>query len=188
VDSIPGKLGIEPPHRTHLPSTYHSYPVPSSSTMASSSSRRALTTLRSTLSSSRSSSSSSSSSSATKLAAPSLTAYVPTLDLPSSSIITSNPLFTNPSHVHINHPSRLFPRIPESSYPELLDQNSPAIKEQILSSSTGLSTDELRGLYKNTVVLKRVSNMTKKGKMYVGNLLSSLILRWLSFPSFKSRY
>jgi hypothetical protein len=92
---------------------------------------------------------------------PSLSSYIPTLDLPSTSHLPSSP------HRHINHPTRLFPSLPASSWPTLLDDNSPAVKEQVLATATGLSRDELRGLWKNTVVLKRVVNMTKKGKMCV---------------------
>jgi hypothetical protein len=38
-------------------------------------------------------------------------------------------------------------------------------KEAVLSAATGMSVDEIRGLNRYTVVLKRVVNMTKKGKM-----------------------
>ncbi len=106
-----------------------------------------------------------SSSSAASSSEPSISAFYPLLDLPTNSAIPPNPRFNNPPHVHINHPTRLFPAVSEVDFPEQLDQNTPAVKDAILSANTGLSTDELRGLYKNTVVLKRVSNMTKKGKM-----------------------
>jgi hypothetical protein len=38
-------------------------------------------------------------------------------------------------------------------------------KEAVLSTLTGMSTDEIRGLNRYTVIIKRVVNMTKKGKM-----------------------
>ncbi len=39
------------------------------------------------------------------------------------------------------------------------------LKMEVLQAQTGLTADEIRGLHRYTVVLKRVSNMTKKGKM-----------------------
>lgn len=49
--------------------------------------------------------------------------------------------------------------------PEVVEQNSQAVKEKVLKGLTGLDTEEIRGLTRYTVVLKRVVNMTKKGKM-----------------------
>jgi hypothetical protein len=97
----------------------------------------------------------------------------PSLLLPPSSTIprTLNALHqqlppaSSPQHKHINHPSRLFPTQGPAEWPQVVEQNSQAVKEKVLKGVTGLETDELRGLNRYTVVLKRVVNMTKKGKM-----------------------
>ncbi|KAJ9092009.1 hypothetical protein QFC21_006989 [Naganishia friedmannii] len=70
-----------------------------------------------------------------------------------------------PQHRHINHPDRLFTTPRASEMPEVVEQNSQQVKEKVLKGLTGLDTDELRGLTRYTVVLKRVVNMTKKGKI-----------------------
>lgn len=70
-----------------------------------------------------------------------------------------------PQHRHINHPERLFSPPRGNEMPEIVEQNSQQVKEKVLKGLTGLDTDELRGLTRYTVVLKRVVNMTKKGKM-----------------------
>lgn len=71
-----------------------------------------------------------------------------------------------PQHVQINHPTRLFQPPSGQLRAELLGGYTEAQnKEAVLSTLTGMSTDEIRGLNRYTVVLKRVVNMTKKGKM-----------------------
>ncbi|KAJ9120881.1 hypothetical protein QFC22_002816 [Naganishia vaughanmartiniae] len=70
-----------------------------------------------------------------------------------------------PQHRHINHPERLFTPPRANEMPEVVEQNSAQVKEKVLKGLTGLDTDEIRGLTRYTVVLKRVVNMTKKGKM-----------------------
>lgn len=74
-----------------------------------------------------------------------------------------------PQHKQINHPERLFPTIDnvETSglIPELLNANGEQAKLDVLEAMTGLSGGEIKGLNRYTVVLKRVVNMTKKGKM-----------------------
>lgn len=70
-----------------------------------------------------------------------------------------------PQHAHINHPDRLFPTQQPQEWPPVVEQNSAQVKEKVLRGLTGLDVDELRGLTRYTVVLKRVVNMTKKGKM-----------------------
>lgn len=49
-------------------------------------------------------------------------------------------------------------------------------REMVLSAITGLSSVELRGLNRVTAAVKRVVNMTKKGKMWVLISLLSLSL------------
>lgn len=75
------------------------------------------------------------------------------------------PPAAQPQHVHVNHPSRLFPTLGPAEWPQVVEQNSQAVKERVLRGVTGLDVDEVRGLTRFTVVLKRVVNMTKKGKM-----------------------
>jgi hypothetical protein len=75
------------------------------------------------------------------------------------------PAAQSPQHVHINHPERLFPSRAPQEWPQVVEQNSAQVKEKVLRGLTGLDVDELRGLTRYTVVLKRVVNMTKKGKM-----------------------
>lgn len=70
-----------------------------------------------------------------------------------------------PQHTHINHPDRLFPPRQPQEWPPVVEQSSAQVKEKVLRGLTGLDVDELRGLTRYTVVLKRVVNMTKKGKM-----------------------
>lgn len=93
--------------------------------------------------------------------------------IPSSSTIPRSlnalhqpiPAAQSPQHVHINHPNRLFPQRGPAEWPQVVEQNSAQVKEKVLRGLTGLDVDELRGLTRYTVVLKRVVNMTKKGKM-----------------------
>jgi hypothetical protein len=71
-----------------------------------------------------------------------------------------------PKHVQINHPTRLFQPPSGQLRQELLGGFTEAQnKEAVLSTLTGMSTDEIRGLNRYTVIIKRVVNMTKKGKM-----------------------
>lgn len=77
----------------------------------------------------------------------------------------SLPPASSPQHTHINHPARLFPTTGPAEWPQVVEQNSQQVKEKVLRGVTGLDVDELRGLNRYTVVLKRVVNMTKKGKM-----------------------
>ncbi|KAJ9116604.1 hypothetical protein QFC20_000537 [Naganishia adeliensis] len=93
--------------------------------------------------------------------------------IPSSSTIPRSlnalhqpiPAAQSPQHVHINHPDRLFSQRGPAEWPQVVEQNSAQVKEKVLRGLTGLDVDELRGLTRYTVVLKRVVNMTKKGKM-----------------------
>jgi len=51
--------------------------------------------------------------------------------------------------------------------PEVIGGNMAQRREVVLCAITGLSAGELRGLHRVTAAVKRVQNMTKKGKMYV---------------------
>ncbi|KAK4689128.1 hypothetical protein P7C73_g978, partial [Tremellales sp. Uapishka_1] len=72
---------------------------------------------------------------------------------PSSSALT---------HQHINFPNRLFPQPPPSEFPDLLGGNKRDEREAVMTALTGAKPSEL---HRFVVVSKRVSNMTKKGKM-----------------------
>ena len=90
--------------------------------------------------------------------------------IPTTSSQSGNtlPPSNAPQHVHINHPTRLFQPPSGQLRAELLGGYTEVQnKEAVLSTLTGMSTDEIRGLNRYTVILKRVVNMTKKGKMWV---------------------
>jgi small subunit ribosomal protein S5 len=88
-----------------------------------------------------------------------------------------------PLHSHVSHPDRLFEGA-TGEHPAIVGGNSAAEKEVVLAAVTGLPKDEIRLLNRYAVVVKRVVNMTKKGKMYVYSLhgLRSTNVR----PSFAS--
>lgn len=69
-----------------------------------------------------------------------------------------------PLHSHISHPDKLFEGA-TGEFPDVVGGNAAAEKEIVLASVTGLSKEEIRGLNRYAVVVKRVVNMTKKGKM-----------------------
>lgn len=60
----------------------------------------------------------------------------------------------------------------ESQFPERIGENEEGRREEVSQAITGLSRDELRGLRRYTVVMKRVVKMTKKGKMFVYHMFT----------------
>lgn len=128
----------------------------------------------SAVASSSSTSASSSSSSGAALAA---------LTGQSGSVSPHNPIprrpdfpatYPGPTHKHINQP-RLLDSPPASQFPDRIGENEEGRREDVSLAITGMSKDEMRGLRRYTVVLKRVVKMTKKGKMWVHYLLYSCI-------------
>ena len=74
--------------------------------------------------------------------------------------------FPNPPlHSHLNFPHPAYSAPPRGQMPDVLGGNMMARRELVLSSITGLSTSELRGLHRITASVKRVVNMSKKGKL-----------------------
>jgi len=69
-----------------------------------------------------------------------------------------------PVHKNINQPQWMATPS-ESQFPERIGENEEGRREEVSQAITGLSRDELRGLRRYTVVMKRVVKMTKKGKM-----------------------
>ncbi|KAL7420976.1 28S ribosomal protein S5, mitochondrial [Cryptotrichosporon argae] len=69
-----------------------------------------------------------------------------------------------PAHTHVSHPAPLFASPPRAQWPAVLGQDVGDKNERLLAAVTGLAREDVRGLYRAGVVLKRVVNMTKKGK------------------------
>ncbi|CAK9779959.1 hypothetical protein CC85DRAFT_158755 [Cutaneotrichosporon oleaginosum] len=70
-----------------------------------------------------------------------------------------------PQHRIYNFPNNTFPPLPESQHPTALGENMAAKNRRVLSAITGYTREELEGLYRYPVDVRRVVNMTKKGKM-----------------------
>jgi hypothetical protein len=72
--------------------------------------------------------------------------------------------YPGPTHKHINEP-KFLDAPPSSQFPARIGENEEGRREDVSLAITGMSRDEMRGLRRYTVVLKRVVKMTKKGKM-----------------------
>lgn len=70
-----------------------------------------------------------------------------------------------PQHRIYNFPGNTFPPLPESQHPTALGENMASKNRKVLAAITGYSREELDGLYRYPVDVRRVVNMTKKGKM-----------------------
>ncbi|BEI84375.1 hypothetical protein CcaverHIS002_0409790 [Cutaneotrichosporon cavernicola] len=70
-----------------------------------------------------------------------------------------------PQHRIYNFPNNTFPPLPESEHPIALGENMVAKNMRVLGALTGYTRQELEGLYRYPVDMRRVVNMTKKGKM-----------------------
>lgn len=114
-----------------------------------------------------SSSNPSSSSSSSSISASSfgdLGSLVPHTPIPRRSEFPTS--YPGPSHKHINQP-KFLDAPPESQFPARIGENEEGRREDVSLAITGMRREEMRGLRRYTVVLKRVVKMTKKGKMYV---------------------
>jgi hypothetical protein len=72
---------------------------------------------------------------------------------------------TNPIHHHINHPYRQFEPLPPNERPEVVGGDQRARRETVLSAVTGMKSGDMRGLRRIAVGIKRVVNMTTKGRV-----------------------
>lgn len=72
--------------------------------------------------------------------------------------------YPGPSHKHINQP-KFLTAPPASEFPARIGENEEGRRELVSLAITGMRGEEMRGLRRYTVVLKRVVKMTKKGKM-----------------------
>jgi len=68
-----------------------------------------------------------------------------------------------PTHEHINYPHRMFERPAANEMPEIAGEATDATGA--IAAITGLTRQEVRNLCTYKVVMKRVVNMTKKGKL-----------------------
>jgi hypothetical protein len=67
-----------------------------------------------------------------------------------------------PLHEHINYPFKMFETPHRAEWPEIAGE--AADPTAAIAAITGLSTWEVRSLSNYKIIIKRVSNMTKKGK------------------------
>lgn len=64
-----------------------------------------------------------------------------------------------------NYAAPTFPPLPEEMRPQQLGENQKDKNMKVLAALTGFTRQELGNLYRYPVDMRRVVNMTKKGKM-----------------------